>query len=147
MLSASLSLTAITSSLLCRKNTAALQLNISPQTPFVRVLFCFQNSRVELHNLHHNWAVVALLLQKRHWKLQLVCTLHSISACLRLISCSCTCRSLFWVVSVCTRSWRQRLSCSARRSWLLWIWFWSSKQKNMHQKNNFTAHCFSSKSQ
>lgn len=54
---------------------------------------------------------------------QLRGTLHSISACLRLISCSCTCRSLFCTVSVCTLSWRPRVSCSARRSWLLWIWF------------------------
>lgn len=51
------------------------------------------------------------------------CTLHSMSACLRLISCSCTCRSLFWVVSVCTHFWRHWFSCSARRRWLLWIWF------------------------
>lgn len=51
-------------------------------------------------------------------------TLHSISACLRLISCSCTCRSLFWVVNVCIHFWRHWFSCSARRSWLLWIWFY-----------------------
>lgn len=59
--------------------------------------------------------------------LLLLRTLHSISACLLLISCSCTCRSLFCVVSVCTLSCRQRISCSARRSWLLWIWFWVSR--------------------
>ena len=69
------------------------------------------------------FTVLCVSDQQQTW----TCTLHSISACLRLISCSCTCRSLFCTVSVCTRSCRLRLSCSPRRRWLLWIWFCVSK--------------------
>lgn len=52
-----------------------------------------------------------------------VLTLHSISACFLLISCSWTCCSLFRSVSVCTLFSSLHLSCSARRSWLLRDWF------------------------
>lgn len=87
-----------------------------------------------------------MVLCAAHQQQTCTCTLHSISACLRLISCSCTCRSLFCTVSVCTRSWRQRPSCSARRSWLLWIWFCVSKItfiKDYRVFNSFTFLKFS----
>lgn len=51
-------------------------------------------------------------------------TLHSDSACLRLVSLSCVCSPLFWAVMYCSFSCSPAHACSVRVSRLLWIWSW-----------------------
>ncbi len=64
-------------------------------------------------------------------------TLQSISARFRFVSCSSACNILFWLVKTCSRSCRFRASSSARRSWLLCIWFWKWGEK----KHTYKSQC------